>query len=190
VCAVIDDLRHPSRGDEDQVELLRRLEDRLRRWGRDSAFVLVPPNVDDHLAGPIVCAVDASTSARRALLLAAALAGDVDAPVVVAHAIPFAYADELEEYGAVAARGRRAALHRVSVNVRRVIGERRIEVLSGRLSSQFRLAGFAREQNARLLVIGSRDVAAEPWLSREASCPVVVLSPALAAGTRSRRHRP
>ena len=107
---------------------------------------------------------------------------------MAAHAIPFAYDDDVEEYGAVAARGRRAALHRAAVNVRRVIGEREIVVLSGPLSTQFRLAEFARERNARLLIIGSRAAAAELWLSRDAPCPVVVLSPPLAAGTRRPRY--
>src|SRR3954466_7909989 len=75
MCAVVDDFRHPARGNAGHVELLRRLEDRLRRRGDGSAFVLVPPDADHHLVGPIVCAVDASSGARRALGLARGLAG-------------------------------------------------------------------------------------------------------------------
>jgi len=191
MCAVIDDLRHPVRGNAGQVELLRRLEDRLRRRGSGSAFVVVPPDADHHLVGPIVCAVDASSGARRALGLARGLARDVDAPLVLAHAIPFADDDGVEQRGersAVEVRRRRAALHRVTSNVRRVVGGHPIEVLRGPARAQLRLTEFARERDARLLIIGSGAVAAESWLSRESSCPVVVLSPAFAAEMPSPRH--
>src|SRR4051812_26799362 len=191
MCAVIDDLRHPARGNAGHVELLRRLEDRLRRPGSGSAFVLVPPDADHHLVGPIVCAVDASSGARRALGLARELARDVDAPLVLAHAIPFADENAVGDRGAcraVEVRRRRASLHRVTSNVRRVVGGHPIDVLRGPARAQLRLTEFARERNARLLIIGSGTAAAESWLSREASCPVVVLSPAFAAETPTPRH--
>jgi nucleotide-binding universal stress UspA family protein len=164
-----------------QLELLRRLEDHLRRPRSGSAYVLVPPGAEDLQGGPIVCAVDSSSDARRAAHLARALADELGAPLVLVH--PIACADdarrgEQRELRAVDARAHRAALHAVTANVRRVIGARPLEVLRGPMDAQSLLTEFAREQEARLLVVGSRAATSEPWLAREAPCPVVVLLPA------------
>jgi nucleotide-binding universal stress UspA family protein len=168
-----------------QLELLRPLEDHLRRPRSGPAYVLVPSGAEDLHGGPIVCAVDSSSAARRAAHLASALADDLGAPLVLAY--PIACADdartgEQRDLRAVDVRARRAGLHLVTANVRRVIGERPLEVLRGPMSAQSLLTEFARAQKARLLIIGSRVATSEPWLSSGASCPVVVLLPAPVGG--------
>jgi nucleotide-binding universal stress UspA family protein len=169
-------------------DLLPRLEEHLRRPRTGAAFVVVPPEGDPG-AGPIVCAVDASEGARRAARLAMALARDTGASVVLAYPVPVADERERGDQRAVGARARLAIRHRVAANVRRVMGERPIEDLRGLLDVPSLLAEFARERHARMLIIGSPAGAGEPWLlpelCREASCPVVVLSPGLADGSPS-----
>src|SRR4051812_24050121 len=121
-------LLHPPDANVARDGLMSRLERHLRRLRDGSAFVLVPTEGHAARVGPIVCAVDASGEARRAMRLADALAAEVDAPLVLAHAVSLA---EVLNGGtrAVDARARLTSRRRVAANVRRVIGERQVEQL-------------------------------------------------------------
>ena len=170
-------------GETGQVELLRRLEDRLRRPSSDSALVLIPPDAEALHAGPIVCAVDATSPTRRAVALARSLAEDLEAPLVLVHTRSFR--DAWSDLGQrdVAVRARLSALHETAANVRRVIGRHPIATLTGETSPQSLLADFAREHDARLLIVAP-PASAAGWvpadLAGQAACPVVLLSVARA----------
>src|SRR3954469_18260455 len=127
-----------------QDELMWHLERRLRGLRHGSAFVLVPTERHAAQVGPIVCAVDASSDARRAMRLASALAAEVDAPLVLAHAVSLAESDDAGTR-AIDARARSASRHRVAANVRRVIGERHFDLLRGGRSTQSLLTRFAHD---------------------------------------------
>ncbi|TML98475.1 MAG: universal stress protein [Actinobacteria bacterium] len=163
-----------------QDELMWHLERHLRGLRDGSAFVLVPTGSHAAHVGPIVCAVDASSDARRAMRLAGALGAEVDAPLVLAHAVSLAEVDDVGTR-ALDARARLTTRHRVVANVRRVIGERQFELLRGGRSTQCLLTRFAHDQDARLLIVFGPS-----WLSgdvsRAARCPVVVMSPPVGGG--------
>jgi hypothetical protein len=182
---VIDHLPQTSRQDVDAVDLLRRLNDQLGRARDGSAVVLVPPGVHDRRRlGPIVCAVDASRGARRAVAVASGLAGDIGAPLVLANALPFGNDGGEPDWGGdqgdVAVRSRLSERHRVGANVRRVVGPHEIEFLRGHLGPPSLLADFARESDARLLIVAppaSETGWLSPRLVGEAGCPVALLAP-------------
>jgi hypothetical protein len=133
------------------------------RAAASQAVIEMPPE------SPIVCAVDASSAARRAARLAGALAAEIDAPLILAHAVAFSEPDDDDDGRDVDARARLAIRHRVAANVRRAVGDRQIELVSGDLER------FANERDARLLIVGG-----PWWLSTDrplaARCPVVVVS--------------
>jgi hypothetical protein len=174
-------LLQPPDANVAQDELMWHLERRLRGLRDGSAFVLVPTGSHPAQVGPIVCEVDASSDARHAMRLAGALAAEVDAPLVLAHAVSLAEVDDVGTR-AVDARARLTSRHRVAANVRRVIGERRFELLRGNRSTQCLLARFAHDQDARLLIVFGPS-----WLSGDVShaapCPVVVMSPPVGDGS-------
>jgi hypothetical protein len=135
---------------------------------RGSAFVVVPPATDVAPAGPIVCVVDASSAARRAAGLACAVAAEVGAPLVLAHAVSGAELDHDDDGRVVDVRARLATRHRVAANVRRVLGDRPIELVEGGLE-------IARERDARLLiVVDASSLSVDACVA--ARCPVVVMS--------------
>ena len=167
-----------------QDDLLWRLERRLRDLSDGSAFVLLPTERHARV-GPIVCVVDASSDARRAMRFAGELATEAGVPLVLAHVVSPAEPGDLDAR-AVGVRAGLTNQHRLAANVRRMFGDRKVELLSGDASStQSLLARFARQQDARLMFVSG-----PAWLSADVSralpCPVVVMSPSIGGG----RHLP
>src|SRR4051812_19894737 len=133
---------------------------------------------DDQIpeAGPVVCAIDASSSARSVARVGKAVSDSLDADLV------FAYVDPLAdvEHSPASVRAQRRLFELAGANARRVAGTSRVEKLAGGGPDEQMLLDYARERDARLLILGP-GVGGLTSLA-DAPCPVIVVS-----GAKDRR---
>src|SRR3954452_10905474 len=106
-------------------------------------FVVGGGGIPEH--GPIVCAIDASSSARAVARIGKAVSDSLDADLV------FAYVDE---HSPVGVRVQRRLFELAGANARRVAGTSRVEKLAGEGTDEEMLLDYARERDARLLILG------------------------------------
>jgi nucleotide-binding universal stress UspA family protein len=152
------------------------------------------------MSSPILCGVDNSRGGREAVIVAAALAERLEAPLICVHVAadgpPFPYGDraERERKRHVAFRTGKELLAEVAASGGRDGGaDHRVEL--GRPAERLTTLAFAEE--AQMLVVGSRGrapltAALLGSVSRElisvAPCPVLVVPPGGAAPSRHRRR--
>lgn len=156
-------------------------------------------NGDDGMRRSVVCGVDGSAGARRALRVAAALADELRARLVVAHVVqpqlavargPAADQPATLPMEALLEAGN-ALLDRIGAEEQLANVERR--VVLGFASD--RLADLADDEDAELIVVGSRGRRGfkAAWLGSVsadligvARCPVLVVPPAMSAARDER----
>lgn len=126
--------------------------------------------------GPVVCAIDASSSARSVAGVGKAASDSLDADLV------FAYVEPLIDVERTSAgvRIRRRLFQLAGANARRIAGTRRVEKLAGEDPDGQLLLEYARERSARLLILGA-GIAGLTALAG-APCPVIVVSSAKDCG--------
>src|SRR3954469_14436579 len=143
-----------------------------------SAYDTVIVVGDDRIPedGPVVCAIDASSSARSVARVGKAVSDSLDADLVFPYAAPLA---DVESTPA-GVRLRRSLSQLAAANARRVTGSGHVETLAGGGPEEQLVLEHARERDARVLVLGPG--IAGPTTLAGAPCPVIVVSSATTRG--------
>ncbi|HET7138310.1 MAG TPA: universal stress protein [Gaiellaceae bacterium] len=119
--------------------------------------VAMSPRKENHMARPILCGVDGSADARLALRTAARLAEQLDARLVVAHVVQLPPQSSRLGPKTIVPIG--AALEAGVKMLERLLDEEGLSEVDQRVEYGFaadRLADLADEEDAELIVVGSR----------------------------------
>lgn len=157
-------------------------------------------NGDDGMRRSVVCGVDGSAGARRALRVAAALADELRARLVVAHVVQpqLAVAGRGPAADQLATLPMEALLEAGNALLDRIGAEEQLADAERRVVLGFasdRLADLADDEDAELIVVGSRGRRGfkAAWLGSVsadligvARCPVLVVPPAMSAARGER----